>query len=135
MGQRYSQDLRAAAFRHLDAATKLNGLDRKDVGGYLLGIAAECALKQMMITSGMRPLSEENRRDDPFYAHFEGLKTMLRDNAFGRLATELRRYAEKTSFMQFWDTSMRYSYGKDIKPEWIERWHKDAKDVVGAMDN
>src|ERR1700694_1375541 len=106
MGQSYNQSMRAAAHRHLEAGDTLKGTNRKDVAGYLFGLAAECALKQMMIASGMRPLVEANRRDDPFYAHFEELKTLLRDNAYGRLVTELRRYAEKTAFMQFWDVSM-----------------------------
>ena len=134
MGRSFSRDLRAAAHRHLEAGEYLAKTHRKDVAGYLFGIAAECALKNMMIASGMRHLSEADRRDDPFYAHFESLKSMLRDTASGRLATELRRYAENSSFMQHWDISMRYSNGKEVRSEWVDRWHRDARDVIGAMD-
>lgn len=81
MGQKYPQDMRKAAYRHLEAGAHLNGTSRKDVAGYLFGLAAECALKQMMIASGMKPLSERDRRQDPFFAHFEELKTMVRDRA------------------------------------------------------
>jgi len=81
MAQTYAHDMRAAAYRHLQAAERLRSTDRKDVAGYLFGIAAECALKQMMLASGMRPRREEERRNDPFYAHFESLKSMLRDSA------------------------------------------------------
>jgi len=134
MGQGFSQDMRAAAYRHLQAGEHLTGTHRKDVAGYLFGIAAECALKNMMAASGMRRLSETERRDDPFYAHLENLKGMLRDTASGRLATDLRRYAENTSFMQHWDVSMRYSDGKEVRSQWVDRWQRDATDVIGAMD-
>ncbi len=134
MGQAYKTAMRAAAYRHLIAAESLKPGDRKDVAGYLFGIAAECGIKQLMLDSGMRPLPEADRRDDPFYAHFEKLKTMLRNTAFGRHQGRLRRYAESTTFMQHWDTSMRYSDGKDVLPDWIERWHQDAKDIINAID-
>jgi hypothetical protein len=73
----YSRDFRSSAHRHLEAAhlltegTPPNG--RPDVGGYLYGIAAECALKQIMRDSGMRELPPDQRRDDPFYSHFPEL--------------------------------------------------------------
>ncbi|HXH43808.1 MAG TPA: hypothetical protein VNK51_08180 [Bradyrhizobium sp.] len=126
--------MRKAAHRHLAAAEVLFGENRKDVAGYLYGIAAECALKHLMNLSGMRPLPDHKRRDDPFFAHFEELKTLLRNSASGRRSGELRKYAERSSFMQQWDVTMRYSHGRDIRPEWVDRWRSDAKDVVGAMD-
>jgi hypothetical protein len=131
----YQQDLKKAAYRHLEAGEKLFGTNRNDVAGYLFGLAAECALKHLMMLSGMRPLPENQRRDDPYFAHFESLKTLLRNTASGRRAGELRRYAETTSFMQQWDVSMRYSHGRDVRSEWVARWRSDAKSVVSAMDS
>lgn len=134
MGKSYKNDLGAAARRHFEAAEHVNVLPhRKDVAGYLYGIAAECALKQIMRLSGMRPLPKKT--DDPFYAHFEDLKTMLRNKASGRLVTVMRRYTEKSSFMSNWDITMRYSDGKEIKSAWVERWKQDAKDVLADMRN
>ena len=78
----------------------------------------------------MRPLPGSSRSE----AHFEALKTLLRDRVSGRLATELRRYAENPAFMQHWDVSMRYSDGLDAKPAWIDRWHRDAKHAIDAMN-
>ena len=135
MAQSYARDMAGAARRHFQAAEYLkNDTHRKDVAGYLFGIAAECAIKQMMFNSGMRELPIEKRKEDPFYAHFEELKTLLCDNAYGRLAAELTCYAENSSFMQHWATSMRYSHGKDIRIEWVNCWHRDAKDIVETMD-
>ncbi len=87
MAQSYARDLARSARRHLQAAEHLlDETHRKDVAGYLYGIAAECAMKQMMINSGMRELVVEKRNEDPFYAHFEELKTLVCDQAYGRLA-------------------------------------------------
>ncbi len=35
--------------------------------------------------------------------------------------------------MQQWDVSMRYSKGSEIKPEWVERWKDQAKNVVSCI--
>ena len=133
MTQSYGTNMLAAARRHLAAGATLMPTDRKDVAGYLFGLAAECALKHMMQDSGMRPLPREQRRDDPFYAHFEELKSIIRDRASGRRSGELRRYAESASFMQHWDISMRYSDGRAIRSEWVDRWHTDAKNVIDRI--
>jgi hypothetical protein len=136
MGQIYARDMRATAYRHLEAAEHLyNSKVRQDVAGYLFGIAAECALKHIMLESGMRPLAADKRRDDPFFAHFEELKTLLRDTSEGRRRSDLITLANDSSFMQNWDITMRYSHGKDIDPRWIDKWLRDAKNVVGMMDS
>lgn len=61
-------DLLNAARRHLEAAELLdqpNPQGRRDVAGYLYGIAAECSLKAIMWKSGMR--QQPNQKDDPFF--------------------------------------------------------------------
>ena len=134
MGHRYTKNMRLAARRHLEAAETLYDTQRKDVAGYVFGLAAECALKELMRCSGMRPLPESDRRDDPFYAHFEDIKAMLRDRAQGRLAGRLRRYSERSDLMQYWDTSMRYSCGHDISERWIGNWRDQARDLIVNME-
>lgn len=76
----YTQNLRNAADRHFTAAKVLHQHSSggsqpgcKTVAGYLFGIAGELAIKELMRDSGMRPLPAEDRRDDPFYAHFPAL--------------------------------------------------------------
>lgn len=108
---------------------------RKDVAGYLYGIAAECAIKEAMLQSGMRVLTTDERQDDPFYAHFESLKTLLRDCAQGRLRNSLRKIAENSSFMQYWDTSMRYSNGRAVSAAQVNKWRDHAKTALALMDD
>lgn len=133
----YSTDFSKAARRHLDAAGRLDAAEparvMRSVAGYLFGIAAECALKQMMRDSGMRPLADEERRNDPFWAHFPEIKTLLRDRIYGRRAGELRRFVEDGSFMNHWDVRMRYAPAADISAEHIDRWRQQAAEVVAAM--
>lgn len=126
----YSPDMEASARRHLEAADALPD-KRHDVAGYLFGIAAECGIKAMMRESGF-PVPE--KREGPYYQHFPELRTSLRDSVMqGRRFQVLRRFIEDDSFMQQWDVSMRYSKGSEIKPEWVERWKDQAKNVVSCI--
>ena len=129
----FPSDLPAAARRHLEAADILD-TRRRDVAGYLYGIAAECAIKAMLIDYGMRSRSTEHRHsDDPFYAHFPTLRTMLRDTLKGRMAKPLTRFVHDDSFLNQWSTDMRYSSGKDIGEKLVDAWKLQARDVVGAI--
>jgi len=56
-----------AARRDLQAAEQLDAGPRRDVAGYLYGIAAECAIKEMIKPIRV-PL--EHDKDAIFYAHF-----------------------------------------------------------------
>lgn len=130
----YKPNLHASARRHLEAADALYEAERRrDVAGYLYGIAAECALKAMMQDAGQRPLGNDKRKEDPFYAHFPELKTLLRDSQLGRAAATLKTFIENPSFMNQWDTDMRYCAGDEIKSEWVERWRNQARDVISAI--
>jgi hypothetical protein len=130
----YKPNLPASARRHLESADALYEQERhRSVAGYLYGIAAECALKAMMQEAGLRPLGNDKRKDDPFYAHFPELKTRLRDSQLGRGAAPLRRFIEDSRFMSQWDTDMRYCKGDEIKHEWVEYWRDQARDSVSAI--
>lgn len=131
----YAINMQRAANRHFQAAEALAGHTHRRVAGYLYGIAAECAIKVAMTESGMRPRDIGDRRGDPFYAHFETLKTLLRDTASGRHAAKLRRYSENSSFMQYWDTSMRYSDGTQIQDDWVVAWREGALQALATMNS
>ena len=133
MAQDYPVNMKAAAHRHLLAGEILVSGHRKDVAGYLYGLAAECGLKALMIALGMKPLPPEQKRDDPFFAHFMALKTLLLDSSEGRRHRDLLKFAQDPKFMAHWDIKMRYSDGKSIDDRWIEQWHVDAKAVVAEI--
>jgi hypothetical protein len=126
----YPTNYAEAARRHLQAGLCLHDAEpakrRPDVAGYLYGIAAECALKQIMRRS--------YSREAPEHAHFPVLKTILRDNAQGRYAGVLRRFAEDGAFMSEWDIAMRYAGKADIAPVQVERWREHAKQAIAQME-
>ncbi|MCB1506933.1 MAG: hypothetical protein KDJ47_18350 [Hyphomicrobiaceae bacterium] len=130
----YTPNLPGSARRHLVAADVLYEIEaRRDVAGYLYGIATECALKAMMLEAGIRPLGNDRRRDDPFYAHFPELKTHLRDSQLGRAATTLMRFIEDPNLMNQWSTDMRYCRGEEIQADWVRRWREQARNIVSAI--
>jgi hypothetical protein len=72
---KYSRDLAKSARRHLATASHLDQEECRAkhgaIAGYLLGIAAECAMKEMMRDSGMR-LSMSALFDGDVSAKFDG---------------------------------------------------------------
>ena len=93
-----------AARRDLSFADVLSNGDRarRTVAGYLYGLAAECALKQL--GSGSLAVTQgANDGDHPLMAHFPELKTLLRDHLQGRMKAELRRFVENDRSMHHWD--------------------------------
>jgi len=120
-----------AARRHLEAANSLFECEppcrRRDIAGYLYGIAAECALKEIIRRS--IPWQEPER------LHFPELKSHLRDIAQGRYAGTLRKFYEEGAFLSEWDIAMRYAAKKDIPSPLVERWRVHAKNAIAAMED
>jgi hypothetical protein len=122
----------SAARRHLLAADILfQEGSRRDVAGYLYGIAAECAIKAIMIDAGHRP--KENSKDDPLFAHFPQLRTSLRDFNFGRKGAILHRFISDNNFFSQWDIKMRYCKGSEINSSWIVIWKEQASKAVDSL--
>jgi hypothetical protein len=87
----------------------------------------------MMLDSGMRPRKSEERRSDPFYAHFPHLKTLLLATMSGRRQGELRRLAENDSLFNEWATDMRYAPTADVTAQRVTRWKASAETLVADM--
>lgn len=128
----YSTNMPSAARRHLLAADILfHDGKRCDVAGYLYGIAAECAIKAILMEEGYRPIV--NSKDDPLFAHLPQLRTLLRDRQFGRKAIILSHFINNDNFFSQWDIKMRYCAGSEIKGNWIYTWKGQASDVVASI--
>jgi hypothetical protein len=129
----FAIDLPAAARRHLVAADALAKGGHHGVAGYLYGLAAECAVKALMREAGLLPHPSASRRDNPFFAHFPELHTMLRDKLQRRRGTPLYFLIQNDAFMNHWSTRMRYSHGRDIRKSWIDQWATEAREAVACM--
>ncbi len=121
----YGSDLPSAARRHLHAAEVLDENKRRDVAGYLYGIAAECAVKAIAIG--------QLRQDDWHLKHFPDLRTLLRDGIYGRKLAVLSQFINDDSFMNNWDVKMRYASGKEILDRWVDDWKRQARQVVSKI--
>jgi hypothetical protein len=127
----FTHSLPDAARRHLQAADELERGHRRDVAGYLYGIAAECAVKRMVIS--LR-IPDEHSKNAIHYAHFPDLRTMLRDTFQGRSARGVWAFVTHDAFMNNWSIAMRYADAKQIRGEWVDAWRDQARRVVGAME-
>jgi hypothetical protein len=119
-----------AARRNLQAAEQLDAGSRRDVAGYLYGLAAECAIKEMIKPI---PVPLEHDKNAIFYAHFPKLRTLLRDAFVGRRMKPVWNVILNNAFMHNWDVAMRYADARQIPDEWVNDWKQQAKDIVGAI--
>jgi len=136
----FTQNVKNAARRHFRAAQILynqtgpgNQTGCVAVAGYLFGIAGELAVEEMMRNSGMTPLPPQDRRDDPFFAHFPVLKTMLA-TAVGRRSGELRKLSEDPRLFRNWDVAMRYAPTADVDTNWVDAWKDSAEKLINRME-
>ena len=137
----YSHSYQISARRHLKAADALHALNTagaqpgaKAVAGYLYGLAGELAVKRMMTLSGMRPLTADQRRYDPFYKHFPELKSFLLTAAAGRRFGELLKVAQSARIFQEWSTDMRYAPTQEVPAHRLNGWQDDAKQLICQME-
>ncbi len=116
----------------MEAADAL-GDSRFHVAGYLYGLAAECAVKAMLLELGVRPLVDTARQKDPHYRHFPELRTAAIDVASGRRSGTLSRVLAQPRFMEGWSTNIRYAAAGQISLDVVIRWREQAKQVVASI--
>lgn len=127
----YSIDLPASAKRHWEDGTQLLSVRRSHAAGYHFGYAAECAIKSVLFKHGLPKPSD--RRQDPYWAHFPALRTLLVRDGKGRLSQKLYDVIAEGSFMQEWDTDMRYATNGSVTPEQAERWKMQSDKLIGII--
>lgn len=127
----YKIDLRDSAFRHFRDGETLLKAKSAQHAGYHFGFSAECAFKSVM------PLhtfpKKEERRGDPFWAHFPELRTLLIRDGKGRFKQKLYDLLAHDSFMQNWDTDIRYAADHSVDQTRAEKWKDDADRVFGVL--
>lgn len=128
----FTIDMPGSARRHLEAAEALPEV-RFDIAGYLYGLAAECAVKAMLLELGLRPRTQDQCREDPFYQHFPALLISSRDAASGRRSGSLNRVLSRSDFMAGWSIEMRYAATGEISVASVKRWAAHAKQSVGSI--
>ncbi|MCZ8220516.1 MAG: hypothetical protein O9337_13950 [Acidovorax sp.] len=136
-----TQKLANSARRHLRAAEELKTIESagaqpgcKAVAGYLFGLAGELAVKQLMRDAGIPELPPQQRRQDPYYAHFPLLKTQLSDQLSGRRSEPLKKaLAQPGPLFHNWSTDMRYDHTQEIQERDVDAWCSNARYLVGQI--
>lgn len=132
---RYALDMEGAAQRHLRAARSRAADKDWDTAGYLAGFAAECRLKRALMRTGFQPPKNLDKRDDPFWAHFPSLKTlMLHSGAAARISAGVVTLLSNGGFMNEWDTIMRYSRTGSVDEPTASRWLLHVDQVFRATE-
>jgi hypothetical protein len=127
----YTINLPQAAQRHMRDGNTLLASKSAQHAGYHFGFAIECAIKSVLFRYGFR--SAETRRSDPYWAHFPALRTLLLRDGRGRLSQKLYDAVSHDSFMQNWDTDMRYASNQAVSEEQARKWQAQAADVFGLV--
>lgn len=126
----FQQNMSKAARRNREAADRLESGPHRDVAGYLYGISAECAVKEMVKTVS---ITTPGMRDKIYYAHFPELRSLLRESIQGRSGQPLMRLVGNDDFMNQWHISMRYAESSQILDTWVDRWRDQARLAVTTM--
>jgi hypothetical protein len=127
----YRIDLAASAKRHFRDGEVLLKAKSAQHAGYHFGFAAECALKSEMPTHAFPP--KEDRRTDPFWAHFPELRALLVRDGNGRFKRKLYELIAHDSFMQGWDTDMRYAADHSVDEVRALKWKDQVDRLFGVI--
>ncbi|OFW27625.1 MAG: hypothetical protein A3H27_02445 [Acidobacteria bacterium RIFCSPLOWO2_02_FULL_59_13] len=127
----YNIDLSASARRHYRDGETLLAAKSAQHAGYHFGFAAECAIKSVLFRYHL-PRHEEPRTD-PFWVHFPHLKTLLIRDGQGRLTQKLYSVIAHGSFMQHWDTDIRYASDRSVDEPRATRWRDQANEIFGLV--
>jgi hypothetical protein len=123
----YEPNMKDAANRHYRDGKKL--LDSKSFSnaGYHFGFAAECATKFRLLNAGVRG-------DDPvIWLHFQKLRAAALISISTRSDAPLYAALNNSSFMQEWDTKMRYGHTGAISQARAVKWRDEADVLMGLL--
>lgn len=106
-------NLREAARRHFRCAEHLAEKKEQSEASYLMGLAAECAVKAHLVEVDFPLMRSRRKRDqgrDPAYVHFPELATELAAQGEGVLARAMMVALGDPSLLNGWHVKMRYRH-------------------------
>ncbi|MFZ7337494.1 hypothetical protein ACLS0R_14690 [Comamonas jiangduensis] len=133
-----------AARRHFQDAGTLLGASRQANAGQLLGIAAECGIKAILVASGV-PVDTEGSIDSLPGVKGRGFKKHLPDlhQALTDLAAAIPDSRKATTYLSaltnlahFSDWQIEHRYWRDaaLPLASVARWQLAAGDVMAVLD-
>lgn len=123
----YVKDMGEAANRHYCDGKTLQTSQRYDSAGYHYGFAAECAIKQQLINLGVA------HDDAAIWGHFPKMRELAMEAIKSRRGSPTFNLLNQASFMQEWDTDMRYAKNASVTSDQAEKWRKNADSALGLL--
>jgi hypothetical protein len=127
----YQINMADSAKRHFTDGDHLLKAKSSQHAGYHFGFAVECAIKLVLFQHNIPRRSE--RRNDPFWAHFPELRTLLVRDGKGRLPGKLYSLIAHSNFLEHWDTDIRYARNHSVDADRASVWRKQADDIFGVI--
>lgn len=116
-----------AALRHKRCAMRLAARQEQAQAGYLIGLAAECALKYHMQGVGFVLIRARRRNrkttPDPLFLHFPDLQAEFLSQGQGILGASVARLLADPQLFNGWTVKMRYRDEKS-SPAIVRRYER-----------
>lgn len=128
-----STDFRDAAKRHMADAESLkeNSWANAD---HLFGVAAECALKRVMVSLDMATHPDGSPRDRGHKVHMPDLWPAFQSFAQGRLASRYLQSLSPDNLFVRWSIEQRYSHRTTISQAQADDHHLAASQCMAVME-
>jgi hypothetical protein len=128
-------DFGQAARRHYQDASQLKKDRRLHNADHLFGLAAECALKALMVASGARTDARGDLLERSHRKHFnDGLWDEFHVFASGRQRQRyLSRLPPENPYMD-WHVDQRYAADREFMPAAVEAHAKGARATMAALE-
>lgn len=127
-------DLGHAAMRHRRCAEHLSQARETGEACYLIGLAAECAVKHHLQSIGFplrrsrRAKKGESTPRDPLYLHFPDLAIEVQAQASGMLAGQFMARLTDQSLLSGWNVKLRYKNHASTPStnRTYQQWHQQT---------
>lgn len=106
-------DMGSAAARHYRCAVSLSEMKEAAEACYLVGLAAECAIKYHLVQTGFsfkaKKGREKSRLPDPIFLHFPDLPQQVLAQADGIVSGKVLSKMSDKNLLNGWSVKMRYA--------------------------
>ncbi|UEM24772.1 HEPN domain-containing protein (plasmid) [Skermanella mucosa] len=118
-----AEDYESSALRHFRDAEVLAGKECYDNAGYLIGFAAECAVKSALLSF--------NLADKPHHKHFPEIRDIAL-KMFASRRDSAMHVTLRSAFLEGWQIHQRYEVTNSIDNGKYQSWKRDAQRILHA---
>jgi len=117
---------KAASERHYEAAEVLDSNGKIADSAHLLGLAAECAIKSVLLGSGAITLNQDGGFPEKYKVHIEKLVSLLPAIGSGRKWPGYHAKIQSIGYFATWNADDRYKAESEIPMRHYPKWKEAA---------